>query len=45
MLAGVNFSKTELVIRQTGNHSYDVFAEELPAIEAFLLLRIAESVR
>ena len=44
-LAAVKFSKTELVIRQAGNHSYDVYAEELPAIEAFLLSRIAESVR
>ena len=39
------FSKTELVIRQGGNHSYDGYAGELPAIEAFLLSRIAESVR
>lgn len=44
-LAAVKFSKTELVIRQAGNHSYDEYAEELPEIEAFLLSRIAESVR
>ena len=44
-LAAVKFSKTELVIRQGGNHSYDGYAGELPAIEAFLLSRIAESVR
>ena len=44
-LAAVKFSKMELVIRQAGNHHYDGYAEELPAIEAFLLSRIAESVR
>ena len=44
-LAAVKFSKMELVIRQAGNHSYDGYAEELPAIVAFLLSRIAESVR
>ena len=44
-LAAAKFGKTELVIRQGGNHSYDRYAGELPAIEAFLLSRIAESVR
>ena len=44
-LAAVKFSKTELVIRQGGIYSYDGDAGELPAIEAFLLSRIAESVR
>ena len=44
-LAAVKLRKTELVIRQAGNNYYDGYAEELPAIEAFLLSRIAESVR
>ena len=44
-LAAVKFSKTELVIRQVGSYSYDGYAEELPLFEAFLLSRIAESVR
>ena len=44
-LAAEKFSKAELVIRQGGNHSYEGYAEELPTIEAFLLSRIAESVR
>ncbi|MEC8430714.1 MAG: YqiA/YcfP family alpha/beta fold hydrolase, partial [Pseudomonadota bacterium] len=44
-LAAEKFSKAELVIRQVGSHSYDGYAGELPAIEAFLLSRIAESVR
>ena len=44
-LAAEKFSKAELVIRQGGSHSYDGYAEELPAIEAFLLSRITESVR
>jgi len=43
-LAAERFSKAELVIRQGGSHSYDRYAEELPAIEAFLLSRITESV-
>ena len=44
-LAAVKFSKTELVIRHAGNHSYDGYAVELSAIEALLLSRIAGSVR
>ena len=44
-LAAEKFSKAELVIQQGGGHSYDGYAEELPAIEAFLLSRITESVR
>tara|TARA_B100001057_G_scaffold70295_1_gene64265 strand:- start:10751 stop:11353 length:603 start_codon:yes stop_codon:yes gene_type:complete len=44
-LAAEKFSEAELVIRQGGNHSYEGYAEELPAIESFFLSRIAESVR
>lgn len=39
------FSDSRLVIRENGDHSYQGYDRELPAIEAFLLSRINDSAR
>lgn len=39
------FSDSTLVIRENGDHSYQGYDRELPAIEAFLLSRINDSAR
>lgn len=39
------FSDSTLVIRENGDHSYQGYEGELPAIEAFLLSRINDSAR